>query len=368
MTQNQKKVVMNFGAGPGKLPAEVLKEVQDELMDFGNTGISILELSHRSGDYAKVNQNAQDRLRELLDIPSNYKILLMQGGGTGLFAAVPLNLMGKTGTADYVVTGSWSSKAAKEAEKYGKVNIVHPKMSKYTGIPDVSTWKLDPNASYLYYCANETIHGVEFDFVPETNGVPIVADMSSNILTRKFDVSKFGVIYAGAQKNFGPSGVTVVIVREDLLGNPMTVCPSVLDFTVVAQNNSIYNTPPTFQVYFIEHVFEWIKRNGGIKGMEELAIKKSGLIYDVIKGSNGFYSCPIEPKARSRMNLPFRIGNNNEDLEKEFLAGASKLGMIQLKGHRSVGGIRASLYNAVTFEEAQALANYMKEFHKIHGQ
>ncbi|XP_008555170.1 probable phosphoserine aminotransferase [Microplitis demolitor] len=368
MSKDQKKVVMNFGAGPGKLPEEVLKEAQNEFMDFNDTGISILELSHRSGDYAKVNQNAQDCLRELLNIPSNYKILFMQGGGTGLFAAVPLNLMSKTGTADYIVTGSWSSKAAKEAEKYGKVNIVHKKMSKYTGIPDASTWNLDPNASYLYYCSNETIHGVEFDFVPETNGVPVVADMSSNILTRKFDVSKFGVIYAGAQKNFGPSGVTVVIVREDLLGNPMTVCPSVLDFTVAAQNNSIYNTPPTFQVYFIGRVFEWIKRNGGVEEMEKRAIKKSKLIYDIIEKSNGFYSCPIEPKARSRMNLPFRIGNDNEELEKEFLAGASKLGMLQLKGHRSVGGIRASLYNAVTFEEAKALADYMEKFHKTHGQ
>ncbi|XP_034945187.1 probable phosphoserine aminotransferase [Chelonus insularis] len=362
---SQKKV-MNFGAGPAKLPEEVLKDVQAELLSFNNTSISILELSHRSTDYAKVNQNAQDRLRELLNIPDNFKVLFMQGGGTGIFAAVPLNLISKSGTADYIVTGSWSAKAAKEAAKYGSINIVHPPMTKYTEVPNPSIWNLNPNASYVYYCDNETIHGVEFNFIPETNGVPIVADMSSNFLSRKFDVSKFGVIYAGAQKNIGPSGVTVVIVREDLLGNAMTVCPSILDFAVNAKENSIYNTPPTFQIYFIGKVFDWIKKNGGVEGMENLAKQKSKLIYDIIEESNGFYSCPIDPKCRSRMNLPFRINNNDEELEKKFLAGAVELGMLQLKGHRSVGGIRASLYNAVTLKETEALADYMKKFLQTH--
>ncbi|XP_015124525.1 probable phosphoserine aminotransferase [Diachasma alloeum] len=360
--------VINFGAGPAKLPEEVLKGVQEELLSFANTKVSILELSHRSGDFAKVNQDTQDRCRELLNIPSNYKVLFMQGGGTGQFAAVPLNLISKTGVADYFITGSWSAKAAKEAAKYGKINHVLPKTSSYTEIPDRAAWKFDPNASYVYYCANETVHGIEFDYVPETNGVPLVADMSSNILTRKLDISKFGVIYAGAQKNIGPSGVTLVIVREDLLGKALPICPSVLDYTVMANDNSLYNTPPTFQIYVVGRVFDWIKQHGGVEGMEKLSIIKSKLVYDVIEQSNGFYSCPVKSHSRSRMNLPFRIGKNDEELEKKFLAGAAERGMLQLKGHRSVGGIRASLYNAVSVEDAQELANYMKEFYKAHAQ
>ncbi|XP_033230198.1 phosphoserine aminotransferase [Belonocnema kinseyi] len=353
--------VINFGAGPGKLPQEVVQEVQKELHSYGDTNISILELSHRSSEFLKIVNDAQVTLRELLKIPANYKILFMQGGGTGSFAAIPLNLMIKTGTADYIVTGTWSSKAAKEAQQFGKVNLVLPKTSKYTEIPDPSTWNLDPNASYVYYCANETVHGIEFDFVPDTKGVPLVADMSSNILTKSLDISKFAVIFAGAQKNFGPAGVTLVIVREDLLGQAMPVCPSVFDFKITADNNSIYNTPPVFQIYFVGRVFEWIKRNGGVEGMKNLAIKKSNKIYDIIDQSEGFYVCPVNKKCRSKMNVPFRI-RNNEDLEKEFLAGASKRGMLQLKGHRSVGGIRASLYNAVTLEEAETLVSYMKWF------
>ncbi|XP_011305706.1 probable phosphoserine aminotransferase [Fopius arisanus] len=360
--------VINFGAGPAKLPQEVLKGVQEELLSFGNTKVSILELSHRSGDFAKVNQATQDLARELLHIPSNYKVLFMQGGGTGQFAAVPLNLIGKTGTADYLVTGSWSAKAAKEAAKYGKVNHVLPKTNSYTEIPDRATWKLDPNASYVYYCANETVHGIEFDNIPETNGVPLVADMSSNILTRKLDISKFGVIYAGAQKNIGPSGVTLVIVREDLLGKALPVCPSVLDYTIMANDNSLYNTPPTFQIYVVGRVFGWIKQHGGVEGMERLSLIKSKLIYDVIEKSNGFYSCPVKSNSRSRMNLPFRIGKNDEELEVKFLAGAAERGMLQLKGHRSVGGIRASLYNAVSVQDAQDLADYMMEFFKANSQ
>lgn len=359
--------VINFGAGPAKLPEEVLKDVQNELLSFASTKVSIMELSHRSPDFAKVNQNAQDRVRELLNIPENYKILFMQGGGTGLFAAVPLNLIGKTGTADYIVTGSWSAKAVKEAAKYGKVNQVFPKLNKYTNIPDQSTWKLDSNASYVYYCANETVHGVEFNFIPETNGIPLVADMSSNILTRPLDITKFGVIFAGAQKNIGPSGVTLVIIRDDLLNNAMNICPSVFDFTVMANDNSLYNTPPTFQIYVVGLVFDWIKKHGGVEGMEKLAITKSKLIYDVIEESKGFYTCPVVLNARSRMNLPFRINGGDEELEKKFLAGAVEKGMLQLKGHRSVGGIRASLYNAVSVQDAKDLSEYMKLFYKTNG-
>ncbi|CAK9795485.1 Probable phosphoserine aminotransferase [Anthophora quadrimaculata] len=357
--------VINFGAGPAKLPVQVLKDVQSELLAYSNTGISILELSHRSNDFKNIVEDAQATLREILNVPDNYKILFMQGGGTGSFAAVPLNIM-TTGTADYIVTGSWSAKAAKEAAKYGKVNMVLPKVTKYTEIPDPSTWNLDPNASYVYYCANETVHGIEFNYIPETNGVPLVADMSSNILSRPLDISKFAVIFAGAQKNIGPAGVTLVIVRDDILGHAMKVCPTVLDFTVMAADNSLHNTPPVFQIYVVGLVFKWIKEHGGVEGMEKLALEKSRMIYDVINDSKGFYSCPVKPDARSRMNVPFRIRENNEELEKEFLSGASARRMLQLKGHRLVGGIRASLYNAITIDEVEKLAEYMKWFYQKH--
>lgn len=366
MADQSHKRVINFGAGPAKLPHEVLLKVQKELLAYGNTQISILELSHRSNDFKKVIDDAQATLRDILNVPDNYKILFMQGGATGIFAAIPMNIM-NTGTADYLVTGSWSAKAAKEAAKYGKVNMVLPKTTKYTEIPNPSTWKLDTaEASYVYYCANETVHGVEFDYIPETNGVPLVADMSSNILTKSFRVSKFAVIFAGAQKNFGPAGVTLVIVRDDMLDRAMDICPTVLNFTVMANDNSLHNTPPVFQIYMVGLVFEWIKQNGGVEGMQNFAKKKSNKIYNVIDGSGGFYTCPIKSDARSRMNIPIRIKNNDEELEKEFLSGAEARGMLQLKGHRSVGGIRVSLYNAITEEETEILANYMKWFYDKH--
>ncbi|XP_015431681.1 PREDICTED: probable phosphoserine aminotransferase [Dufourea novaeangliae] len=365
MTDQSKNPVINFGAGPAKIPHEVLKEVQNELLAYGNTRISILELSHRSNEFKNIIEDAQATLREILHVPDNYKILFMQGGGTAQFAAIPLNMM-TTGTADYIVTGSWSAKAAKEAAKYGEVNLVLPKTTKYTEVPDPSTWKLNSNASYVYYCANETVHGIEFNYIPETNGVPLVADMSSNILTRSLDISKFAVIFAGAQKNIGPAGVTLVIVRDDVLGHAMKVCPTMLDFTVMAADNSLHNTPPVFQVYTVGLVFKWIREHGSVEGMEKLAILKSQKIYEVINQSKGFYSCPVKTDVRSRMNVPFRIGKDDEELEKKFLSGASARGMLQLKGHRSVGGIRVSLYNAITVEEAEKLVEYMQWFFNEH--
>nr|XP_022901604.1 probable phosphoserine aminotransferase [Onthophagus taurus] len=361
--------VLNFGAGPAKLPQEVLEYVQKELLNFNGMGMSVMEISHRSKEYMKINSDAQKSVRELLKVPDNYKILFMQGGGTGAFAAVAMNLMNRTGTADYCVTGTWSSKAAQEAAKYGKVNYVFPVAKKPGSIPDQSTWKLDPNASYVYYCANETVDGVEYDYIPETNGVPLVSDMSSSIMTKEFDVSKFGVILAGAQKNIGPAGVTVIIIRDDLIGNPMKICPSVFDFTNIDKNSSIHNTPATFSVYVMNLVFEWIKKNGGVPEMERQAAKKSELLYNTIKESNGFYSCPIDANCRSRMNVPFRVGGaeGNEALEEKFLAEAQKLNMHQLKGHRSVGGIRASLYNAVLYSDVQGLVNFMLEFKKYNS-
>ncbi|XP_072289775.1 phosphoserine aminotransferase [Eucyclogobius newberryi] len=366
----EQKSTINFGAGPAKLPQSVLLQAQKELVNFNDVGISVLEMSHRSSDFNKILNKTESLMRELLCIPDNYKVMFMQGGGSGQFSAVPLNLIGlkEDRCADYIVTGTWSEKAAKEAEKYGKVNIVHPKLDRYTKIPDPSSWTLNPSASYVYYCCNETVHGVEYNFIPETNGVVLVSDMSSNFLSRPVDVSKFGLIFAGAQKNVGCAGVTVVIVREDLLGHTLKECPIVLNYKVQAESNSLYNTPPCFSIYIMCLVLEWIKNNGGSVAMENLNHQKSSLIYDIINNSDGFYVCPVDKPSRSRMNIPFRLGTEEGDeaLEKMFLAGAAKRGMISLKGHRSVGGIRASLYNAVTLGDTEALAAFMKEFKKEH--
>ncbi|XP_018614550.2 phosphoserine aminotransferase [Scleropages formosus] len=366
----EKKRTINFGAGPAKLPQSVLFEAQRELLDYNGIGISVLEMSHRSLDFAKIINTTENLLRELLNIPENYKVMFLHGGGTAQFSAVPLNLIGlkEDRCADYLVTGTWSAKAAKEAEKYGKVNVIHPKLGSYTKIPDPGSWTPNPSASYVYYCCNETVHGVEFDFVPDAGGVVLVSDMSSNFLSRPVDVSQFGLIFAGAQKNVGCAGVTVVVVREDLLGKARKECPIVLDYEVQAGNGSLYNTPPCFSIYIMSLVLEWIKNNGGTAAMERLNKQKSNMIYDIINGSGGFYVCPVDMSCRSRMNIPFRIGGKEGDeaLEKKFLDGASKLGMISLKGHRSVGGIRVSLYNAVTMEDVGVLAAYMKEFLQEH--
>ncbi|XP_054288350.1 probable phosphoserine aminotransferase [Macrosteles quadrilineatus] len=360
------KKVINFGAGPGKLPEEVMLEVQREFVEYGDSGISVVEMSHRSQEYEAINNSAQRLVRELLDIPDTYSVMFMQGGGTGLFCAVAMNLMSRSGKADYIVTGSWSAKAAKEAAKYGSVNLVLPKTDSYVDVPPQSSWNLDPEASYVYYCDNETVHGLEFPDIPDTKGVPLVADMSSNILTRPFDITKFGVVFAGAQKNIGPSGTVLVIVRRDLLGSPLPITPLVWDFTVMTKDNSLHNTPPTFGVFVMLRVFEWIKRQGGVQEMAARSAKKSSLIYNAIQQSADFYLCPVKPRARSRVNIPFRIAAGAE-LEAKFLSEAKKRNMIQLKGHRLVGGIRASLYNAVTVEEAQTLADFMKEFQKANS-
>jgi len=360
-------MVINFAAGPSKLPEEVLKEVQNNLINCNESGISVMEMSHRSATYEKIHNTAIQDLRDLLNIPDNYKVLFLQGGGTGQFAAAPLNLIKRTGVADYVVTGTWSSKAAKEAAQYGKVNLVVPKVAKYTTVPKQTTWNLDANASYVYYCDNETVEGVEFDFVPEIpNEVPLVCDMSSNFLSRPVDVKKYGLIFAGAQKNVGPAGTTIVIIREDLIGHELKETPSILNFSLMNKNNSLLNTPPTFGIYVMGLVLKWIKRSGGIKTMQSNAQTKFQLIYNIIDKSNGFYSCPVDKRVRSRMNVPFRIGSaaGNEAMEKDFLSKAEQEGMIQLKGHRSVGGIRASLYNAVTVQEVMKLAALMEKFYE----
>lgn len=353
--------VINFGAGPAKLPREVLLEVQKEILNCNNHGISVMEMSHRAANYEDIHNNTISLFKELLNIPDNYKVLFMHGGGNGLFSAIPFNLMARTGEADYIVTGTWSKIAAEEAKKYGTVNQV---LTLETGkeLPDQSTWNLSPKASYLYYCANETVEGFEFPFIPENIDVPIVCDMSSNIATKVFDVSKFGLIFFGVQKNLGPAGVATVIIREDLIAGSLPQCPKIFEFASIAKINSLLNTPPTFVIYVVGKVLEYIKRNGGIAEMEKLSAIKSQLVYDVIDDSEGFYTNNVHPKYRSRINVTFRI-KGGLDVEKKFLKLAEEqLNMIQLKGHRLVGGIRASLYNAITVEETAKLVGFMRLF------
>ncbi|KAL1925576.1 uncharacterized protein VTP21DRAFT_459 [Calcarisporiella thermophila] len=380
----------NFAAGPAMIPEAVLKRAQHEFLDFQGTGVSVMELSHRSKTFEAVVNRAKEELRGLLGIPDTHEILFMQGGGTTQFAAVVYNMLsakrrqmsevpeGWNPPVDYMVTGSWSQKAMEEAKRLGaNVNVVfNTKAStgSYTSIPPRSEWKLSgPDAAYVYYCANETIHGVEFPAEAPDVSAPLVCDMSSNILSRSFDVSKYALIYAGAQKNIGPAGLTIVIVRRDLLAGAhsaadklgVPVPPLMLDYKVAADNNSLYNTPPMFSIYMAGLVFEWLREQGGVKAMEERNERKARLLYETIDKSS-IYKCPVDSKARSRMNVCFRIGN--EELEKAFVQGAAARGMIELKGHRSVGGIRVSAYNAMPEEGVQKLVEYMREFERVNGK
>jgi len=361
---------INFGAGPAKLPENVLKKAQEELLDYTGLGLSVLEMSHRSGDFAKIINEAESLLRELIKIPDNYEVLFMHGGGTGQFAAIPLNLsyLSKNkdhAEADYLVTGAWSQKSTKEAEKYLKVNkVVNLDKDKYGKVPPASEWKLSKDAAYLYYCANETIHGVEIsDLADLPSDVNLVVDISSNILSRPIDVSKHVAIIAGTQKNLGIGGLTLVIIRKDLIGHEQKGTPGILSYADFSANKSLYNTPCVFAIYITNLVLKWIKEEGGVQEMEARSKKKSDLIYNLIDNSNNFYQSPVDKKHRSRMNIPFRI-KADPDLEAKFLKEASAKNMLSLKGHRSVGGIRASLYNAVTLEEAQKLADFLEEFQK----
>jgi phosphoserine aminotransferase len=370
----------NFGAGPSALPASVLQKASKAVVEYEpETNLSILEISHRSNTFKTIINKTIDDLKSLLNIPSNYKVLFLQGGGSGQFSAVALNLLanrGKNRPVDYIVTGGWSAKAAEEATNLGaNVNIaVNSKKvyGSYVGIPKQEDWSLSgKDAAYVYYCANETVYGVEFDYIPEVHpDVPLVCDMSSNILSRPFDVSKFGLIFAGAQKNIGPSGVTIVIIREDLLShlpdktefNPI---PIVLDYSVMAENNSLYNTPPVYSIFVTGLMLQWITENGGASGMDALAERKSNLLYTYLENSN-FYKCPVNAGCRSCMNIVFRL--NTEALEEEFIKkAANDHRFYQLKGHRSVGGIRVSCYNAVPVEGVEKLLKFMDEFAKEHA-
>lgn len=359
--------VFNFSAGPAALPLEVLQQAAAEMTDWHGSGMSVMEMSHRGPEFMAIHDAALRDLRELLAVPENYKILFLQGGGLGENAIVPMNLVGRVSqpaTVDFVLTGSWTRKSAKEAEKYCKVNIAATaEASKFTTVPPRADWKLTPGAAYVHICTNETIDGIEYHFTPDVGDVPLVADMSSHILARPVDVTRYGAIFGGAQKNIGPAGLTVVIVREDLIGHALPICPSAFDWKVVADNNSMYNTPPTYAIYIAGLVFQWLKKQGGVAAMEQRNITKSSLLYDYLD-STGFYQNRVDRQCRSRMNVPFYL--KDEALNTAFLAGAKEHGLLQLKGHKSVGGMRASLYNAMPIEGVQALVAYMKEFEGHH--
>lgn len=354
--------VFNFAAGPATLPAKVVKQAQDELFNWRGSGMSVMEMSHRGKEFTSIIQKAEKDFRELLKVPDNYAVLFLQGGASTQFSSIPLNLCGPEDVADYIVTGSWSDKAYKEAQKYCKANLAWSgKSEKYTRLPSASEYKLTPGAKYVHICANETIQGVEFKDYPEVDGDTIlVADVSSNFCSKPIDVSKFGVIYGGVQKNIGPAGVAIAIVRKDLLGKAQPQTPVMLDFKTHADNNSLYNTPPCFTIYVCGLVFEDLLAQGGLEAIEQRNIEKAQLLYDAIDGSNGFYKCPVEKSVRSCMNVPFTMGT--PELEAAFLKEAASQGMVQLKGHRSVGGVRASIYNAMPKAGVEKLVSLMKSF------
>ncbi|RJF97923.1 3-phosphoserine/phosphohydroxythreonine transaminase [Noviherbaspirillum saxi] len=364
--------VYNFSAGPAVLPQDVLQQAAEEMLDWHGSGMSVMEMSHRGKEFISIYEAAERDFRELLGVPANYKILFLQGGGIGENAIVPLNLVARKSqpaVVDFVNTGSWSSKSIKEAKKYCTVNVAaSSEAQKFTVIPPRDSWKLSKDAAYVHICTNETIDGVEFQYTPEigaeTGNAPLVADMSSHILSRAVDVSKYGVIFGGAQKNIGPAGLTLVIARDDLIGHALSICPSAFDWKLVAENHSMYNTPPTYSIYIAGLVFQWLKKQGGVAAMEQRNIAKAALLYDYFD-STDFYSNKIAKDCRSRMNVPFFL--RDESLNDIFLAGAKERHLLQLKGHKSVGGMRASIYNAMPVEGVQALVDYLKEFEKKHG-
>jgi len=356
--------VFNFSAGPAVLPKEVLQQAAAEMLDWHGCGMSVMEMSHRGPEFISIHQQAVADLRELLAVPPNYKILFQQGGGLGQNAIVPMNLAGRArqpAVIDFVHTGSWSGKSMKEAARYANVNLAaSAEASGFTAVPDQQSWKRSKDAAYLHICTNETIDGVEYNFAPEAAGdTPIVADMSSHILSRAVDVSKYGVIFAGAQKNIGPAGLTLVIVREDLLEHALPVCPSAFHWKTVAEHDSMFNTPPTYAIYIAGLVFAHLKRQGGVAAMERRNIEKARLLYEALDADD-FYQNRVAPGCRSRMNVPFFL--RDESLNDKFLAGAKARGLLQLKGHKSVGGMRASIYNAMPIEGVQALVDYLNEF------
>ncbi|KAL5752357.1 hypothetical protein ACOSQ2_022864 [Xanthoceras sorbifolium] len=367
--QNQEgKRVFNFAAGPATLPERVLAKAQSELYDWRGCGMSVMEMSHRGKEFKSIIEKAESDLRTLLNIPQEYSVLFLQGGATTQFAAIPLNLCRPDDPVDYLVTGSWGDKAYKEAQKYCNPKVIWSgKPEKYTKIPSFEDLEQNPDAKYLHICANETIHGVEFKNYPTPKNATglLIADMSSNFCSKPVDVTKFGIIYAGAQKNVGPSGVTIVIVRKDLIGNAQESTPVMLDYKIHDENNSLYNTPPCYCIYMCGLVFEYLLELGGLEEVEKMNKKKAELLYNAIDGSNGFYRCPVEKSVRSLMNVPFTL--EKSELEGEFVKEAAKEQMVQLKGHRSVGGMRASIYNAMPLAGVEKLVAFMKDFQAKHA-
>ena len=352
--------VYNFSAGPSSLPLSVLEKAASEMTEYQNSGMSVMEMSHRSPVYEKIIADAQATFRKVMGIPDNYKVLFMQGGATTQFAAVPLNLMNKNGKADYVVSGQFSKKAYQEAKKFGDVRVLASSEDKnFTYIPKFKKEDIRPDADYVHICFNNTIFGTKFPEIPDTGDIPLVADMSSCILSEPFDVSKFGLIYAGAQKNMGPSGLTVVIVREDLIGNIRENSPVMFDYKTMADNDSMYNTPPCYAIYIAKLVFEWVESLGGLEKMKEINQKKCKILYDYLDNSERFIA-PVEKDSRSMMNVTFVTGD--ADLDKKFCKEAEANGFVNIKGHRSVGGMRASIYNAMPIEGVEKLVEFMKKF------
>nr|WP_267869701.1 3-phosphoserine/phosphohydroxythreonine transaminase [Massilia agrisoli] len=356
--------IFNFSAGPAVLPKEVLQQAADEMLNWHGSGMSVMEMSHRGPEFISIYQEAVRDLRELLNVPANYRILFLQGGGLAQNAVIPMNMVGRSAqpaTIDFVHTGSWSGKSIKEAARYANVNVAaSAEAGKFTAVPPQESWKLSRDAAYLHVCTNETIDGVEFNFVPTVQGdTPIVADMSSHILSRVIDVSQYGVIFAGAQKNIGPAGLTLAIVREDLIGHALPICPSAFDWKLVADADSMYNTPPTYGIYIAGLVFAYLKRQGGVAEIEKRNIAKAELLYAALDADD-FYQNRVAKDCRSRMNVPFNL--RDESLNETFLAGAKARGLLQLKGHKSVGGMRASIYNAMSIDGVQSLVDYLNEF------
>ncbi|NEV63754.1 3-phosphoserine/phosphohydroxythreonine transaminase [Thiorhodococcus minor] len=357
--------VYNFSAGPAMLPEPVLAQARDEMLDWQGSGMCVAEMSHRGKEFMSIAAQAEADLRELMSIPDNYKVLFLQGGASSQFTAIPMNLLHGGESADYISTGSWSKKAIAEARRYCGVHIAATtEDTKFTRAPAQAELDLSADASYVHYTPNETIQGVEFSDIPETNGKPLVADMSSTILSRPIDVSKYGLIYAGAQKNIGPAGLTIVIVREDLIGQPINGTPTMLDYKVQADNDSMYNTPPTYAWYLAGLVFQWLKGKGGLSAMGEINARKAKRLYDCVDASS-FYQNPVDPTSRSWMNVPFTLAS--ADLDETFLKEAKAAGLTTLKGHRSVGGMRASIYNAMPEEGVEALVSFMHEFERKNG-
>ena len=352
--------VYNFSAGPSQLPEEVLVKASKELVEYGSSGQSVMEMSHRSSDYQAIIDRCEANLRQLMNIPDNYKVLFLQGGASLQFAMVPFNILNGSGQADYAITGLWAKKAAKEAARFGTVNkVASSEDGNFSYIPDIDPAKLNPNADYFYICQNNTIYGTVFKELPDTKGVPIVADMSSCFLSEPVDVSKYGIIFAGAQKNFGPAGVTVVIIREDLIGKAREGTPVMLDYKTHADEGSMFNTPPTYTIYVCGLVLEWLKEQGGLDAIQKRNQAKAKILYDYLDSSKLFKGT-VRPDSRSLMNVPFVTGN--EELDKKFVKEATAAGFINLKGHRSVGGMRASIYNAMPIEGVEKLVAFMKKF------